>query len=508
MRRPLAQPIPFARYRLIERIGHGGMATVYRAQLAGPGGFERDVVVKMLLPTLGDNPAFVDMFINEAKLSALLHHPNIAQVHELDVAQGTVFLAMEFIDGIDLSDLVLTLARRGESMPVGAACFLIRELCDGLAYAHGATDPAGRPLGIVHRDVSPANIMLGRDGSVKLLDFGIAKLLAEGPRERTETGTLKGKYGYMAPEQVAGRSLDHRTDLFAVGIVLHELLTGRRLFRTDTDFKTLRQVTEAEILPPSQHNQDVPAALDAIVLRALTRDVSARFQSAQDMSEALDGLTEVPRWSRHKFAAWIGLHCERPPSVRARLVTEEAVHPTPVAPAPGAPGRWQPIAVVAAAVALGAVGLVTLVRRPLPLAAAPAPQATRPPPKLAATEIERTSAGARAAPDREQVTLTIESVPSGATVSLRGAHVPLGSTPLIWKTNRRPVSATLSIERPGYRSAQLVTDLDRDARLVVTLTPHRPPPTAHSPSPAPDTHAPEVDLKQGGLVDPFQGARP
>src|SRR5215813_11955061 len=186
MRRPLVRPISFARYELTERIGHGGMATVYRARIAGPGGFERDVVVKMMLPTLADHPDFVEMFIHEAKLSARLHHPNIAQVFELGVVEGTVFLAMEYIDGIDLADLLSGLAVEKQRLPIGATTFLVRELADALAYAHAARGPDGRLLGLVHRDVSPANVMLGRDGQVKLLDFGIAKVLEEGARTRTQ----------------------------------------------------------------------------------------------------------------------------------------------------------------------------------------------------------------------------------------------------------------------------------------------------------------------------------
>src|SRR5215831_6830087 len=229
MRRQLAQPIPFARYRLVERIGHGGMATVYRATIAGPAGFARDIVVKMMLPQLADNPAFVEMFMDEAKLAARLAHPNIAQVLELGIVEGTVFIAMEYVDGIDLAELLAQMAEKDSRLPVPATCFIVREIVDALAYAHTSQS-------LVHRDVSPSNVMLGRDGSVKLVDFGIAKLIDEGTAcGRTQTGTLKGKYGYMAPEQAAGRPVDTRTDVFAAGIVLHELLTGRRLFKGDSD---------------------------------------------------------------------------------------------------------------------------------------------------------------------------------------------------------------------------------------------------------------------------------
>ena len=490
MRRPLAQPIPFARYRLVERIGHGGMATVYRATIAGPAGFERDIVVKMMLPQLADNPAFVEMFMNEAKLAARLAHPNIAQVHELGMVEGTVFIAMEYVDGIDLADLLARLVLKDARLPIPAACFIVREIADALAYAHATVN-------LVHRDVSPSNVMLGRDGSVKLVDFGIAKLIEEGVAGRTQSGTLKGKYGYMAPEQAAGKAVDHRSDVFASGIVLHELLTGRRLFKAESDLLTLRQVCEARAAPPSHANPSVPAELDAIVLRALAREPADRFQSASDFSEALGQLEMARRISRPKFAELVGRYCATRPSAASLAEKVSSAEMRLILGGGGAVSRPRRSWLLAAA-----AGLVTLTVGAVLLGERKTPPHTA---VIGVTGPGFTpSVAQEAAPRATEIVVSVDSVPPGAGVRRADDGAALGTTPLVWKTPRDTGRVTLHVSKAGFREADIQTQLDRDSRLFVTLTaeaPQRPRVLPAAPLPKP------VDLKGGDLIDPFRRSR-
>lgn len=293
---PLPQPIQFGKYTLFERIGRGGMADVFKGRIQGPAGFERVFVVKRILPHLSDDPIFIKMFVEEAKLSARLNHPNIVQVFELGSVDSEYFISMEYIDGRDLADTMRALWKTIGPPPADLVAFIGREICRALSYAHGLTDERGRPLGMIHRDVSPSNVMLSYEGAVKLLDFGIAKAMGEAP-ETTKSGALKGKYAYMAPEQTDGEDLDHRIDIFAAGIVLHEVLAGRRLFKGQNDIQTIERVRRCEVRPPSQVNPNCPPELDAIVLKALSRRREDRFQTAADMADALDDIVHAARFT-------------------------------------------------------------------------------------------------------------------------------------------------------------------------------------------------------------------
>jgi serine/threonine protein kinase len=291
----LPEPIQFGKYSLFERIGRGGMAEVFKGRIQGPAGFERTFVVKRILPHLSDDQAFIKMFVEEAKLSARLNHPNIVHIFELGAVEGEYFISMEYIRGHDLSETMRAIWKTmGPPRPEMVA-YIGREACRGLAYAHSLTDDMGRPLGMIHRDVSPSNVMLSYEGVVKLLDFGIAKALGD-TAEATKSGTMKGKYAYMAPEQTDGDNVDHRSDIFACGIVLHEVLTGRRLFKGQNDVQTIERVRRCEVPPPSLQNAAVPPALDAIVLRALARNPNNRWQSASDMADALDDVVHAARF--------------------------------------------------------------------------------------------------------------------------------------------------------------------------------------------------------------------
>jgi serine/threonine protein kinase len=279
------KPIPFGKYLLLERVNVGGMAEVFKAKAFGVEGFERLVAVKRILPSIAEDVEFITMFIDEAKIAVQLTHANIAQIFDLGRVSDSYFIAMEFVHGKDLRAIFDRARKRGEPLPVPMACYVIMKVCEGLDYAHNKKDSAGRDLHLVHRDVSPQNILISYDGEVKIIDFGIAK--AAGKAGKTQAGILKGKFGYMSPEQVRGLPLDRRSDVFAVGICLYELLTGERLFVGESDFSTLEKVRNVEIMPPSTYNRRIPEELEQIVLKALARDVDDRYQTAMDLHDDL-----------------------------------------------------------------------------------------------------------------------------------------------------------------------------------------------------------------------------
>lgn len=268
------------KYRLGARIGGGGMAEVYEGAIIGAAGFERPVAIKRMLPSLSADPSFGDMFVNEGRIASFLHHPNVVSVLDFDRdEEGRYFLVMELVRGVDLRRLATT-----GPLPPGAIAFIGAEVLHGLAYAH-ELEHGGRHLGIVHRDVSPHNVMIAWDGTVKVVDFGIAKAVAATGASRS--GTLKGKLAYMSPEQVHGKELDGRSDLFAVGVMLHELLTGHRLFLGATEPEVLARVLNQPIAPPGQLRRDTPPDIERAVMRLLERDRKARFLTAHDAMEAL-----------------------------------------------------------------------------------------------------------------------------------------------------------------------------------------------------------------------------
>ncbi len=262
------------------------MAQIYLARQSGLGSFERHVVLKTILHERASDQRFVTMFLDEAKLAATLNHQNVAQVYEVDQADGAYFMAMEYVHGENARAILETSLRRGWTIPLELAVMIISGAAAGLHHAHERRGKNGAPLNIVHRDVSPANIMVGYDGSVKVLDFGIAK--AEERATKTVGGTIKGKYGYMSPEQCKGKPIDRRSDIFALGIVLYELTTLRRAFKGNDDFETMKRIVAGDVVLPSIAVPGYPRELEAIVLTAMANDPSARFQNGQELIEALD----------------------------------------------------------------------------------------------------------------------------------------------------------------------------------------------------------------------------
>jgi serine/threonine protein kinase len=281
----MKRPTTFGKYLLLERINVGGMAEVFIAKAFGVEGFERFLAIKKILPTMAEDQEFITMFIDEARISVQLNHANIVHIHELGKYDEAYYIAMEYVAGRDLRTILERYRRRKEIMPTAQAVFIASKMCEGLDYAHRKKDARGQDLAIIHRDVSPQNILISYDGDVKIIDFGIAK--AANRAQKTQAGILKGKFGYMSPEQVRGMPIDRRSDIFAVGVILYEMLTGEKLFVGESDFSTLEKVRNAEVPLPRQFNPNIPAGLEKVVLKALAREPEERYQWASDLQEDL-----------------------------------------------------------------------------------------------------------------------------------------------------------------------------------------------------------------------------
>ena len=287
------------------------MAEIFRAKAKGAVGFEKLVAVKRILPQMADDQEFVDMFIDEAKTVAQLSHANICQIFEFGHKDGTYFIALELVEGKDLKQVMVTRRRQGQAIPLPMVMAIIGKTCEALEYAHNCKTPQGEPMNIVHRDISPQNVLISYLGSVKLIDFGIAK--AMGRLTKTQVGNIKGKFSYMSPEQVSAKPIDRRSDIFACGTVLWEALTNKRLFKADNEIITMQMVRKAEILPPSQVNPDLPPGIDRIVLKSLARDPEERYAGAGDLLDDLEQFAaqsdcvctsrQLARWMKEIFAA-------------------------------------------------------------------------------------------------------------------------------------------------------------------------------------------------------------
>jgi hypothetical protein len=499
-------PERYGRHVLIERLGVGGMAEVFRAIVTGPERFHRTVVVKRILPHLSDDAAFVRMFIDEATICARLFHPNVIQIHEFGRQDGSYFLTMEYVYGRTVSGLLGRLAQRGERMPPVVAAEIARQALTGLAYAHGLTGPGGAPLHIVHRDVTPANVMVAYTGAVKVVDFGIARVTAEARIESTGAGQVKGKSAYVAPEQIKSSApLDARVDVFSAGIVLHEMLTGARLFRGDGPVETMRLVLEKEIPAPSSVNPEVPPELDAIVMKALSRDRQGRWATAAEMAEALEAVLlerryasgELPRLMRRLFAEEMAnehvLTADEIDAIVARVPPEPAPDPLPartgavpvleevaadsaqIVSATPSSARWRWAIVAAAVGGLAIGGFATAANRgvrpklPPPVAAEPAP--APPPPREPA--VPPAPPDPPPVPVPTTVRVAIASEPPGATVTTAAGEA-LGLTPVTIELPRASQEIELRVTKPGFVAATVSVVPDGDKPVALSLAPvHR-----------------------------------
>jgi TonB family protein len=434
--------VRFGQYVLLEKIATGGMAEVWKARMRGVEGFQKIVAIKKILPHLSDNPDFIDMFIDEAKLAAQLNHNNIIHIYDLGKIQNSYYIAMEFVDGNDLRTILRSAEERGHSLTPELALFIASKIAAALDYAHRKRDFENRDLGLVHRDVSPQNVLISEEGDIKLCDFGIAK--AASKASHTQAGALKGKLQYMSPEQAWGKAIDRRSDIFALGSVLFEMLTARQLFNGENEMSILEQVREARVEAPSKVNEEVTPEIDRIVLKSLAKEPESRYQTAAEMARDIDAA--LFEFKPTPTSADLAIYMHRlnaavpvmAPAAAPAFVPEPAPAPAPAAAAKPAsavtsstpPGvvmpTWEmarepskkkpPIALIAAAAVLviaAVAGFVfwkqsqakpavqTAQATPKPVQPAPAPVATTtatPPPPVTGTVAATTDSTTTQAP--------------------------------------------------------------------------------------------------------------
>jgi eukaryotic-like serine/threonine-protein kinase len=471
------------KYRLLHSLATGGMGEVFLARHEGPAGFSKLVVVKRLLPYLASDPVFVKLFLAEAKLAAQLSHPNVVQIYELGEESGSWFIAMEHVHGKSLRTVINQQLATVRSFPPVLAARIAWQALQGLEHAHRSKDEGGRPLEIVHRDVTPENLMLSYDGAVKLVDFGIAKATSAGT---THARTPKGKYSYMSPEQIGGGALDPRTDVYGLGVTLYELLSGVRPFIADNPLTLAKLISEAPPPPLVEQQPGLPEALGAIVMRAIDKDPARRFQSASEMALALErfidesgeraGAEELSGLMRSLFDAEPlepeGLLQSTAGLIRAPEPIRSGAAELPTAPIsnqPAIPKRPRRRLVVAAAGVLAAALVTTAIaskafeeaprETPPALAAVaalpsepapPEPAPTEPPPPEPAqqpTHLKRTRTGhvtVRAHPWAE-VFLSGKSL---GTTPLAPIRVPAGRQVFVLKNGKLGVERKVSVLVP------------------------------------------------------------
>jgi serine/threonine protein kinase len=303
----MTNPLPFGKFLLLDRLNAGGMAEVFLAKVFGRQGGEGIVALKRILPSLLSDQEFVGMFIDEARIAVQLDHRNLVQIFELGRHADNYYIAMEYVSGFDLRTVIDRSKKRRQPLSIAQVIHLVGELASGLDHAHRARDRDGKSLQIVHRDVSPQNIVLSRSGRLKLIDFGIAKAATR--LQATQAGILKGKFGYMSPEQARGLPIDRRSDLFAMGVIFYELLTGLRLFAGEADFAVLERVRKAEIAPPRRANPAIPEEIERIVLKALAREPEDRYGWASEMIDDLRSFSgfEDAEQNAEIMANWLRL---------------------------------------------------------------------------------------------------------------------------------------------------------------------------------------------------------
>jgi serine/threonine protein kinase len=331
----------FGRYMLLDRVAAGGMAEVWRAKISGSDDFQRIIAIKKILPHVAEDQDFISMFRDEAKITVQLQHSNIGQVIDFNKVGDVYYIAMEYIPGKDLKT-IWNYQRKIAQAPLdmGLACYICQQMADGLDYSHRKVDHLGQELIIVHRDVSPQNVLVSWDGEVKVIDFGIAK--AAGKSGRTQAGVLKGKFGYMAPEQIRGVPLDGRADVFALGVVLYEMLCGKRAFQAKSDFALLEKVRKVKIVPPREVNPQIPRELEQILMKALAKNRDERYRWASDFSQDLQRflLMSGKPPSRYELAEFLKIifptehQEERERLERYRSIKPPSMNEIAAAPAP------------------------------------------------------------------------------------------------------------------------------------------------------------------------------
>jgi serine/threonine-protein kinase len=319
------------KYTIIEKIGSGGMAEIYKAALKGAGGFEKVVVLKKVLPGYANNESFIRMLVQEAKLASLLHHPNIVQIYELGEEDHQYYIAMEYVHGKDLLKILSQCAKLKRRLPIEAVLFIVAEVASALDHAHQATDLRGQPLGIIHRDVSPSNIIMSYDGNVKIMDFGVAKAKVQSG-EKTRVGVLKGKIGYMSPEQVMGKEIDRRSDIFSLGVILYEAIVLKRLFLGKADLETLLNIRDVRVDKKIERYKElIPDPIEKIMRMALAKNADERYQTAGALRDAIyDYLFEQKtKYTATELKALLGeLFDKEDPLIPETFLQEEDEEPS------------------------------------------------------------------------------------------------------------------------------------------------------------------------------------
>jgi len=495
-----ADGIKFGQYVLLEKIATGGMAEVWKARMRGVEGFQKIVAIKKILPHLSDNQDFIEMFVDEAKLAAQLNHNNIIHIYDLGKIQSSYYIAMEYIDGYDLKNILKKAQERDQPLSVEIALFVASKIAAALDYAHRKRDFEDKEMGLVHRDVSPQNVLISEEGDIKLCDFGIAK--AASKASHTQAGALKGKLQYMSPEQAWGRNIDRRSDIFALATVLFEMLTARKLFSGDNELSILEQVREARVTAPSQYNDEVTPQIDAIVLKALQKDPANRYQTAGEMQRDLDAILysfkPTPTSAdlaiyMHRLATSAPVAAQHPVEYHAPEPVFAAnelkpLKPAPVVPIPtsvptvspviaAAPAKKAPIVpiVIGAIVVIAAIAGFLIMRKPsAATTAAKTPVVTKP--------------------------LTTTSLAATTTAPALGTATPTSTAPLIdpSKVNEE-VAKRMAAERARIEQANRTqppgTTTSRPAvaapapQQVATQT-VAPPPVENRPVPAPQPVVP------------------
>jgi len=514
-------PKNVGRYEVLGKLATGGMAEILLARLSGPADFVRAVVIKRILSQYASNESFVAMFLDEARIVAKIRHPNVVQVQELGQDEGGVFLVLEYVAGENLSSVLKRATAVGEKLEAALVAHVVAEACAGLHAAHELVTDDGRSENLVHRDVSPQNLFVAYDGHVKLLDFGVARTNER--IARTAVGDVKGKFEYMSPEQVNGGALDRRSDIFAMGIVLYELATGRRLFKRASHARTLEAVVKEPIVPPSRLVDGVPPSLEAVCMRALAKRPEDRYATAAEMridlleiARSLPSPTEaiadrMHRWFPERIAEKDEMltrlrHGDEIARVPPGEVEENVRIPSvPEARSPddtggeiepttaGAAARRTTRGVVigaSVAVAITIVGAATAVgwarRGP--------PRPTREPaPALGAAELSSSTS----LPPSAEVLVQIESRPGGAHVYLNGED--RGATPVALRLARGGAPVMLEVRRAGYLTTLQAVIPDNDQKILLALQPAAAPVAPHAAGKAPPRNrgAPPPAAPQG-----------
>ena len=494
--------VKFGQYVLLEKIASGGMAEVWKARMRGVEGFQKIVAIKKILPHLSDNQEFVEMFIDEAKLAAQLNHNNIIHIYDLGKIQSSYYIAMEFVDGNDLKTILRRADERDQPLSVELALFIASKIAAALDYAHRKRDYEDREMGLVHRDVSPQNVLISEEGDIKLCDFGIAKAATKA--SHTQAGALKGKLQYMSPEQAWGKAIDRRSDIFALAAVLFEMLTRKKLFTGDNEMSILEQVREAHIMPPSVINDEVSPEIDAIVMKGLQKDPADRYQTAAEMARDIDSLLYSFRPTPTNADVAIFMHRLRnaePMYEATQMMDDLPIPPPPPAPAPAPPAvvtppppatvmpSWEaprtqssPITVPppqkrSAALPIAIVAL-------LAIAGAGAWFFMRGRSSAPATTVAQTqtsaAAPAAAAPPVTDTTMTIVDATATNTASTAGLTASTATT-----TTAPVIDAALVNEEVQRRIAAERARMEQQARATTPATTPQPQPVARPVTPQP-----------------------